>query len=260
MRTRTRMAMLIAPVALLAAACGSSSTHTSAAAHDTTSTLPKPGVSTKRPLARLAHPLAVLPDGDFNPAKINLGGIYGVTPAEQHRAEALLKKTVEVLPHWANVETAAREGFHSIGDGLTGDEHWIHWDWINDNDYLDPHHPESLVYHVDPSGKRTLEAAMFLMPNRFNFTNVPDIGGPLVQWHIHDNLCFTPDKVAPQVAGITSDNGPCNPPLVNFHPNVMMHVWIRPNPCGPFAELEGVGAGQTAPGTERACNTHFNRL
>jgi len=129
------------------------------------------------------------------------------------------------------------------------------------NDYIDPHHPEALVYHVDASGTRTLEAAMFILPNRFTFHNLPDVYGPLVQFHIHDNLCFTNDPVAPQVAGITSDNGPCNPPLVNFHPNVMMHVWIRPNPCGPFAALEGVGAGQTAPGTVRACDRqHGNRL
>jgi hypothetical protein len=35
----------------------------------------------------------------------------------------------------------------------------------------------------------------------------------------------------------------------------MVHVWIRPNPCGPFAALEGVGAGQVAPGQTRACDT-----
>jgi hypothetical protein len=245
---------------LVAAACGSSANAERKASATTTSTRAEL-VYPNKPLARLAHPLAVTANGDFDAAKVDLSGIYGVTPAEQHRAEALLKESIEVLPHWANVATAAKEGFHSIGDGLTGDEHWIHWDWINDNDYLDPHHPEALVYHVDPSGKRTIEAAMFILPNRFNFHNIPDWYGTLVQFHIHDNLCFTNDPVAPQVAGITSDNGPCNPPLVNFHPNVMMHVWIRPNPCGPFAALEGVGAGQTAPGTVRACDRqHGNRL
>ena len=32
---------------------------------------------------------------------------------------------------------------------------------------------------------------------------MPDIGGALMQWHIHDNLCFTDDPVAPLVAGVT---------------------------------------------------------
>ncbi len=30
----------------------------------------------------------------------------------------------------------------------------------------------------------------------------------------------------------------------------MIHVWITPHPCGPFAALEGVGAGQIAAGEE----------
>jgi hypothetical protein len=94
---------------------------------------------------------------------------------------------------------------------------------------------------------------MFLLPKYFNFNNLPDVGGRLVQFHVHDNLCFTDTMPAPQVAGITFD-GKCRPPLVKFHDNVMMHVWIRPNPCGPFAALEGVGAGQVKPGQTRACD------
>ena len=31
----------------------------------------------------------------------------------------------------------------------------------------------------------------------------------------------------------------------------MIHVWITPNECGPFAALEGVGAGTIAAGEER---------
>ena len=199
--------------------------------------------------------LAVRADGTFDPAKIDLGGVPGVSSAEQHSAEALLRNTVQVLPHWANTETAAKEGFHSIGDSITGDEHWIHWDWIDDNTWLNPHKPEALVYHVDrATGTRTLEAVMFLLPKMFNFNNLPDVGGRLVQFHIHDNLCFTDTMPAPQVAGITNYQGSCPAPLIKFHPNVMMHVWIRPNPCGPFAALEGIGAGQVKPGSTRACD------
>ena len=35
----------------------------------------------------------------------------------------------------------------------------------------------------------------------------------------------------------------------------MIHVWITQNPCGPFAALEGVGAGQVLPGQTRAATT-----
>ena len=34
----------------------------------------------------------------------------------------------------------------------------------------------------------------------------------------------------------------------------MIHVWITPHPCGPFAALEGVGAGQTKDGEEKNCD------
>jgi hypothetical protein len=263
MRTRCVAVGFLAVFGL--AACGSGAAKPDAApakdpsAAGPTTTLSADGMTAEemthmKPALLPSREIPVLADGDFDPTKINLGGTPGVTVPEQKRAENLLRETVEVLPHWASTATAAAEGYHSIGDGLTGDEHWIRWDTINDNDYLDPHHPEALVYHVDRStGQRTLEAAMFILPKRFTFKNLPNVGGPLMQYHIHDNLCFTDSKTAPQVAGLSFD-GHCNPPLVAFHPNVMVHVWIRPNPCGPFAALEGVGAGQVAAGQTRACD------
>jgi hypothetical protein len=35
----------------------------------------------------------------------------------------------------------------------------------------------------------------------------------------------------------------------------MIHVWIVPHECGPFAALEGVGAGQILDGETRWCDT-----
>ena len=83
---------------------------------------------------------------------------------------------------------------------------------------------------------------------------MPDIGGALTQWHIHDNLCFTKDPVAPQVAGLTDGQGGCPTTLQKFRPAPMIHVWITPNKCGPFSALEGVGAGQVAEGQTRNCD------
>ena len=34
----------------------------------------------------------------------------------------------------------------------------------------------------------------------------------------------------------------------------MIHVWIAPNECGPFAALDGIGAGQVAPGETVLCD------
>ena len=210
--------------------------------------------------AKPAQPLALTADGLIDATKVDLGGIEGVSADQQARAEDLLKKTIEILPRWSDYKTAEADGFVSIGDGLTGEEHFLHWDWINGDDkVLDPNYPESLVYKIGPNGTKTLEAAMFILPDAYDLSNVPDIGGALTQFHIHDNLCFTTDPVAPKVAGLTNAQGGCNAPLQKFEPNPMVHVWIRANECGPFAALQGVGAGQTLSG-ERDCNMQHGEL
>ena len=208
----------------------------------------------------LKHPLKVTADGLIDPASIDLSGIKGVSAQQQAESTALLKNTIAVLPRWSDYRQAEADGFHSIGDSLTGEEHYIHWDWINDDVALDPNQPESLVYKVDrATGTKTLEAAMFLMPQEYTLENQPSIASPLVQFHEHDNLCFTPGE-NPRVAGLTNFEGGCNAPLQKFNPNIMVHVWIRPNVCGPFAALLGVGAGQIAEGEERSCVHDHDRL
>lgn len=203
--------------------------------------------------AKPAAPLPTLADGTLDPAGVDLSGIDGVTTDQQAYAETLLLDTIETLPKWADYDTAIADGFESIGDGLTGEEHVIHWDWINDEVVLDPAYPESLVYRVDrATGAKTLEAAMFLLPERYTLDNAPTDGGALMQYHIHNNLCFTAPP-APHVAGLTNAEGGCEPPLVFFNPNVMVHVWIRQNECGPFAALKGVGGGQIAEGESVTC-------
>ncbi len=202
------------------------------------------------------HAAAVVAPTPYDPTKpIDLGGVAGVTPEQQAAAENLVALNVVRLPQWADYKTAEAAGYHSIGDGLTGFEHFIKWDLINDDVSLDPDQPESLVYQPQPDGSKKLVSAMYFLPDTTALTDVPDIGGALMQWHIHDNLCFTDDPVAPQVRGVTTSAGTCPAPLVKFRPAPMIHVWITPNKCGPFAALEGVGAGQIADGETRLCDS-----
>ncbi len=190
----------------------------------------------------------------YDPTKpIDLGGMPGVTPQQQAAAENLVAVTLVRLPKWADSHVAEFAGFRSIGDGVTGYEHYIHWDWINDDVTLDPDRPESLVYQIGPDGTKTLVSAMYMLPDTVTLDQIPDIGGALMQWHIHDNLCFTSDP-APRVAGLTDSAGTCRAGLQKFRPAPMIHVWIVPNACGPFAALEGVGAGQVKPGEEHLCD------
>jgi hypothetical protein len=200
-------------------------------------------------------PAATATPKPYDPTQpIDLSGIDGVTPQQQAAAENLVAVTVVRLPHWADYHTAEAAGFHSIGDGATGFEHFINWNWINDTVTMDPDHPESLVYQPQPDGSKKLVSAMYMLPDTTKLTDVPNIGGALMQWHIHDNLCFTSDPVAPRVAGLVDGSGSCSPGLQKFVPAPMIHVWIVPHQCGPFAALEGVGAGQIAPGQERLCD------
>ncbi len=186
---------------------------------------------------------------------VDLSGTPGVSAEQQAFAENLVTDTLERLPQWSDPAVAEAAGFRSIGDGATGHEHFIQWDWIDDDVFLDPDHPESLVYEPQPDGSRRLVSAMYMLPQSYTLDDVPDWGGALMQWHIHDNLCFTADPDAPRVGGVTNADGSCTAPLVKFGEVPMIHVWITPNRCGPFAALEGIGAGQIAAGESRLCDT-----
>ena len=217
----------------------------------------------------LAKPLVYTADGIVDPASVDLSGVAGVGPAQQKEAENLLVSSIKTLPRWNDIEKAKADGFQSIGDGLTGEEHLLHWDWINDNTIFDPTHPESLVYGVDRvTHAKTLEAAMYILPAKYTLESPPPIDSPLVQFHYHDNLCFsqaTPTE-GPQVRGLTDASGNCGKSpftgqqLTKFNPNIQVHVWIRKNDCGPFAALLGVGAGQIKGGAERSCVHEHTRL
>ena len=186
---------------------------------------------------------------------IDLSGTPGVTPHQQAEAENLIASTLDDLPHWKDPAVAEREGWHTIGDSVTGYEHYINLQAMNDGRILDSDHPESLVYELDrTTGKKQLVAAMYLLEPGATLDTTPDFGGKLLQWHIHNNLCFT-TGAEPKVAGLTNADGSCTAPLVKGSQAPMVHVWITPHPCGPFAALEGIPGGQIKDGETRLCDT-----
>ena len=175
------------------------------------------------------------------------GGDSSVTTEQRAAAEKLLRDTVSGLWQWTDPDKVYAAGFRSINDGVTGTEHLVNWNWIQDDVVLDPNHPESLVYRVTPNG-RVLEAAMYMAPAGTPDSEVPDVGGTLTQWHIHNNLCYSPVQMVdgfPQrtVVGITGDGRCIGGEFLSPHAP-MLHVWVVPHQCGPFASLEGIGAGQ----------------
>ena len=199
------------------------------------------------------HSTSNVPSVVYDPTQpLNFSGVDGVSPEQQAAAENLVALTLARLPQFADASEAEAQGWSSIGDGFTGHEHLIKWDLINDDKVLDPDYPESLVYDTSGGGRR-LVSAMFMLPQGSTLDDVPELGGALTQWHIHDDLCFTPGE-NPRVAGITSVGGTCPNGLQKLEPVPMIHVWIEPHPCGPFAALEGVAAGQVREGETHLCD------
>lgn len=198
-----------------------------------------------------AAPVAAVAPVPYDPTKpLDLGGVEGVTPEQQARAENLIATTLSHLPVYGDPADAEAAGYRSINDGGTGYEHYINGEYRTDGRVLDPDRPESLVYQVR-GGEKQLVAAMYMAEPGTTLDTTPDIGGPLTQWHIHDNLCFAESG---QVAGLTDASGNCAPPLVKPEAVPMIHVWITPHPCGPFAALEGIAGGSIKPGEERLCD------
>jgi hypothetical protein len=202
------------------------------------------------------HDTAAVPPEPYDGTlPVNLSGVPGVTPEQQEEAEAVLTRTIERLPQWADTQTAYDAGYRSINDSLTGVEHYMNWEYIDDDKQLDPDYPESLVYRVDGE-ERTLVAAMYMLTSQDTLETVPDTGGDLIQWHIHDDLCFSGETGAWVVGDVAPPGEDCRPGTFRLGGNnaPMMHAWIVPHPCGPFSALEGVGGGQIPEGEERACD------
>lgn len=171
---------------------------------------------------------------------IDFAGIDGVTSEQTARATTLIQSTQRDLPKYADTATAIADGYVSIGDGATGFEHFIKYSLLLDGRVLDTAAPESLVYSVNGSVK-TLVSAMFIANpgTPLTDTTLVNYAGGLMQWHVHDNLCWRNGKVV----GVTNAAGVCVFGVLQTGGAPMVHVWIKPHVCGPFAALEGNGAG-----------------
>jgi hypothetical protein len=185
---------------------------------------------------------------------VDLGGTPGVSAEEQEEAEALVTETIQTLPQFADWTTLTAKGWYPIGDAVTGFEHFINWPLIDDDVMFDPELPESIVYEIQPDGSKKLVAAMFIAPRNVTIDDPPDFGGELVQWHMHDNLCYggVPNQL--RIMAVVEYPQPCPGTTFRDHLSPMIHVWVTPHECGPFAALEGDGGGVIPEGQTRACD------
>src|SRR5438046_9766568 len=126
-----RVAIASCAFALVASACGGSS------GGQQSSAPPAPASTTTRLPSTTSTTLEK--PKPYDPTKpIDLGGTPGVTPAEQHRAEQLLRTTIVELRTFTYPSDAMAAGYRSIGDRITGEEHLAHGATVADGHSLDP--------------------------------------------------------------------------------------------------------------------------
>lgn len=157
-----------------------------------------------------------------------------LTSTERDAAQDLIDRTREGMARFTDQAAVEAAGYISIGDQVTGFEHFVNYGLLMDDRELDPDGIESIVMQVDDDGTKVVASAMYILSPGKTMDDVPDIAGDLTLWHDHQNLCWE----GVRVVGTTDATGSCV--RGTFRPTPpMLHVWMTEHPCGPFAGLEG---------------------
>jgi hypothetical protein len=162
-----------------------------------------------------------------------------LTTAQRNAGNQLLFTTLAAMAPFPNVQAVEAAGYRSIGDAGTGFEHFVNWTYFNDGIELDPNRIESIVIRIGPNGEKIVASAMYILNLGRSLADVPEIAGTLTTWHDHTNLCWVPNgEGGMRLSGVTDANGNCARGT-NIVTPPMLHVWLDPQPCGPFSGIEG---------------------
>jgi len=114
------------------------------------------------------------------------------------------------------------QGYISIGDEITGTTHYVkpayHYDQYN----LDPDHVEAYAVRM---GRPV--AAMYILSNGTDETDIPDVAGNWTMWHNHTLSWQSNNQYSP---GYYRLGG-----MFVRKTASMLHVWLTKHNCGPFA-------------------------
>jgi hypothetical protein len=156
------------------------------------------------------------------------------TPEERTAAETLWATTRAATSVWADPRAARRSGFRvHRASRKAGDvsPHWLHAEhhrWSNDDRFLDPEHPEVIIYANAPHKPLVLIGVMYGMKPGMHG---PALGGPITRWHTHV-ICARGHKrgFAPRPDG----SCPAGTRLRQAR-NEMLHVWFTHDLRSAFA-------------------------
>lgn len=147
--------------------------------------------------------------------------------AEMQRFVASVRASVQ---QYRDAQAAYRAGYEPVTPLNLPVVEWVNPTYTKAGRQLDLQHPERLMFVSGPGGP-ILAGAMFVLPNVNTAT--PRIAGGLAHWHRHFDLCYLPTGT---IAG-TNGYGQTCPLGSQAEPTpAMLHVWIVPNPSGPFAD------------------------
>jgi hypothetical protein len=158
-----------------------------------------------------------------------------LTPEQRSRARDLFDRTIAAMTPYTDESRVVAAGYQSIGDSISGFEHFVHHDYRDDGIELDPERVEALVFETKIDQPKRLVAAMFILEPDKTMADVPEIAGSLTTWHLHDDLCW--DSTSTRITGLFRD-GRCTPGGTLRVSSPMLHVWPEPQECGPFAEAD----------------------
>jgi hypothetical protein len=164
------------------------------------------------------------------------------TAAQQAAANTLVARTTAAVAKYASLPAATAAGYVPATNPNGYEVHYANWQVVKSGDVLDPDHPSSLVYANTVKGP-VLLGAMYLgagpcIPG-------PDVGGPLTQWHAHDDLCLSP--TTHQVVGKTDTSGTCATGVHNTNTYFMLHVWVAPSLAATHQFQPDLTAAELAP-------------
>jgi hypothetical protein len=145
------------------------------------------------------------------------------TASEQAAANALVAETTTSVSRYTTLAAATAAGYVPVTNPNGREVHYVNWQIVRSRDVLDPQHPSSLVYANTVKGP-VLLGAMYLSGG--SCQPGPDIGGPLTQWHAHDNLCIAAGRVVGTASG---KSGQCTVGNHNTADYFMLHVWVAPS-------------------------------
>jgi hypothetical protein len=155
------------------------------------------------------------------------------SPSQRAAARGLLAQIRKAARSWRRLDDATAAGFDTAtarrrpGDRSVHYLHAEHHAYSHDALYLDPRHPEALIYANVPGHPLLLVGVMFSMPRGMHG---PTPGGPITRWHTH-KVCARGGArgLAPR------PDGSCPPGTTARQGSEMLHVWFTHDLRSAFA-------------------------